>query len=205
MIGGVGQAITNWIWGDDKPAARPARTGGQGASGDTNGVSRQGRLRAAGAGMADAMGANPQGTAIARSARSMVGKTFKPGEEARCADFTSTVVEQAAGPTPKGFFHTVTARDFGKMGAQPVSRQQLRPGDIVAFNNTWRESKDSADHTHVGVYVGNGQFVHRPTNEKDYLPGSKPGEVVQESLDQYLARDRGDRNATLVGGYRMVG
>lgn len=144
----------------------------------------------------------PTGKAIADSAKALVGTTFKPELEARCADFTSTAIEKS-GKTPDGFRHTVRARDFGDMGAQKVQADQLQAGDVVAFNDTWRKSGDIKDHTHVGVYVGDGQFVHRPTNQADYLPGSKPGEVIQESLEAYLKRDRGGRQATLQGGYRF--
>jgi cell wall-associated NlpC family hydrolase len=34
----------------------------------------------------------------------------------------------------------------------PVDRSQLQPGDLVFF--------DALDH--VGIYIGNGQFVHAP-------------------------------------------
>ncbi|MGE0494013.1 MAG: NlpC/P60 family protein [Vulcanimicrobiota bacterium] len=147
------------------------------------------------------LGTPPTGQQIADTALSMVGSQFKPDEEARCADFVSHVIEQS-GTNPEGFEPTVRARDFGQMGAQPIDVENLQPGDIVAFNDTYRNSANPEDHTHVGVYVGDGNFVHRPTNNADYLPGSQPGEVVMESLEQYLARDR-PREASLAGGYRF--
>lgn len=147
------------------------------------------------------LGAPSTGQQIADTALSMVGTQFKPDQDARCADFVSSVIEQS-GTNPDGFEPTVRARDFGQMGAQPIDRDNLQPGDIVAFNDTYRNSANPEDHTHVGIYVGDGNFVHRPTNQADYLPGSKPGEVVMESLDDYLARDR-PRDASLAGGYRF--
>jgi cell wall-associated NlpC family hydrolase len=42
------------------------------------------------------------------------------------------------------------AAQFG-YGA-PVSRDQLQPGDLVFFDGL----------THVGIYIGGGQFVHAP-------------------------------------------
>jgi cell wall-associated NlpC family hydrolase len=37
----------------------------------------------------------------------------------------------------------------------PVSRSALQPGDLVFFQNTYK-----AGLSHVGVYIGNNQFVH---------------------------------------------
>ena len=39
-------------------------------------------------------------------------------------------------------------------GAQ-VSAEDLQPGDVLVFANTYRRGL-----SHVGIYVGNGQFVH---------------------------------------------
>jgi cell wall-associated NlpC family hydrolase len=40
--------------------------------------------------------------------------------------------------------------------ARPVPRRDLRPGDLVFFRLTGREV------SHVGIYAGDGQFVHAP-------------------------------------------
>jgi cell wall-associated NlpC family hydrolase len=49
------------------------------------------------------------------------------------------------------------SRDQARMG-QAVTRQvtALRPGDILAFSS----AGTSGNVTHVGLYVGNGQFIH---------------------------------------------
>ncbi len=60
----------------------------------------------------------------------------------------------------------------------PVSREQLEPGDLVYFNGL----------SHVGIYIGGGQFVHAPHT----------GDVVKISslYDSWYS-------ATWVGGRRL--
>lgn len=40
----------------------------------------------------------------------------------------------------------------------PVTRENLKPGDIVFFHNTNKYTRIN----HVGIYVGNGNFIHAP-------------------------------------------
>ena len=60
-----------------------------------------------------------------------------------------------------------------RMGT-PVSRAQLRPGDLVFFHSPV---------SHVGIYIGNGEIVHAPT----------PGDVVKVSSISYMGLYAGAR------------
>lgn len=89
------------------------------------------------------------------------------------------------GTTPKGFdcsglmqyvFRSLgvsiprVAADQFRAGSS-VSRNDLQPGDAVFFSNTGSRSGI----THVGMYIGNGQFLHAP----------KTGDVVKiANLDE---------------------
>jgi len=46
-----------------------------------------------------------------------------------------------------------SAADLGRL-SRPIDRADLQPGDLVFFNTL------GARHSHVGVYVGDGRFVH---------------------------------------------
>jgi cell wall-associated NlpC family hydrolase len=65
-----------------------------------------------------------------------------------CSGLVSHVFEQALGLRLRG-----TAADLGRL-SRPIEAQALRPGDLVFFNTL------GARHSHVGVYVGDGRFVH---------------------------------------------
>ncbi len=103
---------------------------------------------------------NPQtGNRLADMAGSWQGRHFKPGETRRCADFVSTMLEQS-GTAPPGFRHQMSAAGLRNYGT-PIGggTENLRPGDVVFFGNTYRPGQT----THTGIYLGNGRFAHRPT------------------------------------------
>lgn len=65
-----------------------------------------------------------------------------------CSGLVSHVFQEAIGLRVQG-----SSADLGKK-ARPVAPDQLLPGDLVFFNTL------GARHSHVGVYVGEGRFVH---------------------------------------------
>lgn len=48
-----------------------------------------------------------------------------------------------------------TSREISRVGA-PINTDELSPGDLVFYNT------QNASYSHVGIYVGDGKFVHSP-------------------------------------------
>ena len=66
-----------------------------------------------------------------------------------CSGFTMYVVQNVLG---KNITHDMAVQI--SMGT-PVGRGSLQPGDLIFFQNTFQFGL-----SHVGIYIGNGQFVH---------------------------------------------
>jgi cell wall-associated NlpC family hydrolase len=72
-----------------------------------------------------------------------------------CSGMVSYVFDKAAGLKVSG-----SAADIARRG-RAVADTQLKPGDLVFFN-----TRNHA-YSHVGIYIGDGRFVHAPsTNGK---------------------------------------
>ncbi len=65
-----------------------------------------------------------------------------------CSGLVAHVLREGGGLRVQG-----SAADLGRM-SRPIDRTDLQPGDLVFFNTL------GARHSHVGVYVGDGRFVH---------------------------------------------
>lgn len=65
-----------------------------------------------------------------------------------CSGLVSHVYREAAGLPVKG-----SAADLGQK-SRPVDPTRIQPGDLLFFNTL------GARHSHVGIYVGGGRFVH---------------------------------------------
>ncbi|MEY8875226.1 MAG: C40 family peptidase [Leptothrix sp. (in: b-proteobacteria)] len=78
------------------------------------------------------------------------GNTAETGFD--CSGFTRYVFENSVGLLlPRRAQEQARTNDL-----QLVKAEELKPGDLVFFN-TMRKA-----FSHVGIYVGNGQFVHAP-------------------------------------------
>lgn len=111
------------------------------------------------------VGPEPARMAVVEIAQRMLGTPYRSGGQSPrgfdCSGLASYSYGRAGIALPR-----TSADQFA--AARPVSRGELRPGDLVFFNINGRSV------SHVGIYVGQGRFVH--------APGS--GKVVSlESLD----------------------
>jgi hypothetical protein len=78
----------------------------------------------------------------------------KPETGFDCSQFVKYVFEQAL-----NLSLPPSARSLSKIG-ETIRFEDLQPGDLVFFNT--RKSKFS----HVGIYVGNNEFIHAPRTGK---------------------------------------
>ena len=93
------------------------------------------------------------GTHIAALAESQLGAAYRFGGDSPqgfdCSGLVRYVFEQAGIAVPR------TAQQL-QLAAEPVPADQLQPGDLVFFRIA------SGRVEHVGIYVGDGTFVHAP-------------------------------------------
>ena len=83
-----------------------------------------------------------------------------------CSGFTSYVYKQ--------FGYSLNRTCSGQLdNGTPVSMDELQPGDIVIF----RKGSTSKRATHVGLYIGNNQFIHASTPTK--------GVIINKMSDYY--------------------
>lgn len=117
---------------------------------------------------------NSVGEKVASSAIAWVGKSYKPGQRERCADFVRFVLRQSnvrVGVTRKPWdagkqYHnsSLMARSFfgNDIGVIFTNPNQFRKGDLIGFTNTYGNFRRGAI-THVGIYLGGGKIVDRST------------------------------------------
>jgi cell wall-associated NlpC family hydrolase len=115
------------------------------------------------------------GAVIAREARDYIGTPYRyGGGDPRggfdCSGLVAYVHAQEGITVPR-----TAAAQYA--AARKVDRDDLQPGDLVFF----RLVAGSRDVTHVGIYTGQGRFVHAPQSGRN---------VGEASLDDPFFRER---------------
>jgi cell wall-associated NlpC family hydrolase len=85
-----------------------------------------------------------------------------------CSGLVAHVLREGGGLRVRG-----SAADLGRL-SRPIDRADLLPGDLVFFNTL------GARHSHVGVYVGDGRFVH--------ASNPRTGVRIDEMSNRYYAQ-----------------
>ncbi|MEZ0325543.1 MAG: NlpC/P60 family protein [Fimbriimonas sp.] len=110
---------------------------------------------------------------IMSKAQSLRGVRYRWGGASRsgtdCSGFTTQVFKSNGISLPR------TSGAQSKVG-KPVSRKDLQKGDLVFFKTT-----RSARVSHVGIYIGNGKFIHA---------SSGGGRVMESSLSDGYYNNR---------------
>jgi cell wall-associated NlpC family hydrolase len=109
-----------------------------------------GRASASGSGAKSASRSSGVGLRVTRFARHLLGIPYRyggstPSTGFDCSGFVRFVYSHFGVTLPHS-----TYADFD-LGT-PISRNSLRPGDLVFFDSVG----------HVGLYIGNGRFIHAP-------------------------------------------
>lgn len=123
---------------------------------------------------ASAMGAKARAKldSVVSIARAQLGTRYRLGGESPRAFDCSGLVQYVM--RALDFSLPRTAREQAKVGtAVPADTSQLRAGDLLLFGKKGKV-------THIGIYVGNGQFVHASTKahrvvERPLLRKPAPG------------------------------
>lgn len=97
--------------------------------------------------------ADTDGQRLAHAARALVGRPYRFGgsgpDTFDCSGLVFYIHRQMGLEVPR------TALTQFRVATR-VDRRELRPGDLVFFGD------GSPEITHVGVFVGDGEFVHAP-------------------------------------------
>lgn len=110
------------------------------------------------------------GDGVLTAARSRLGERYRFGASGPnatdCSGFTQSSYRRVGVNLPR------TAREQASIG-KPVSRAELKPGDLVFFHTT------RSGISHVGIYKGNNEFIHASSGK---------GHVTISKLEGYYDR-----------------
>ena len=118
------------------------------------------------------VGTTESGKLVA-AAKQWAGREFMPGQDAMCARFIHSMIKEAGLRDPgvttqplDGMMPTSPDLANGLAGADIGTiikdQNQVQAGDIIFWQNTYGNYPNGTI-THVGIAVGNGKVVDRPT------------------------------------------
>lgn len=93
-------------------------------------------------------------SSLINNAMQLIGVRYRWGEKVQTGFDASSFVKYVLKDN-FGFLFPAKTEDMSKVGLT-ISRDSLKPGDLVFFNTLQREN------SHVGIYVGENKFIHAP-------------------------------------------
>ncbi|MGN1015355.1 MAG: C40 family peptidase, partial [Butyricicoccus sp.] len=109
-------------------------------------------------------GSSVSGSSIVAAAKRMSNCTYKYGAEGPkqydCSSFTQKAYRDCGITIPR-----TSISQYSQ--CTRVSKSNLRAGDLVFFN-----SEDTSSVCHVGIYMGNNQFIHAANSKRDVCTDS---------------------------------
>ena len=119
---------------------------------------------------------NPNMDKALKLLKEQVGKPYVWGAEGPdsfdCSGLTQYIYKHALGKDiPR------VASDQSKFG-QPVSRDNLQPGDLLFF-----DTMNKGKVTHVGMYIGNNEFIHAANSKKGVIKSTLTGHYDQKFVN----------------------
>jgi cell wall-associated NlpC family hydrolase len=115
---------------------------------------------------------NTRNDAIVRGGLAYRGTPYRFGRTGGgafdCSGFTQAVFRKQGINLPR------TAEEQYRLG-KPVDKNNLRAGDVVFFKNTYKQGI-----SHVGIYIGDGQFVHASSGQHSVTVSNLSGSYYQQ-------------------------
>lgn len=109
------------------------------------------------------------GAQVAEYAKKYVGYKYVHGGTTPagfdCCGFTQYIFKQF------GYSIYRVQNDQAKNGV-PIEKSNLQPGDLICFSN----SRGSSFIGHVGIYIGNGKFVHAANSRRGVIISNVDGD-----------------------------
>ena len=107
-----------------------------------------------------------------------------------------------------GFVRAIYSQTVGKMlprradeqahATEKIDRQELKPGDLVFFNTMRRTF------SHVGIYVGDGKFIHAPRTGASVRVESMQTSYWARRFDGARRVEGADASATTAAAYSAM-
>lgn len=122
------------------------------------------------------------GSDVVSYARSLLGTPYHFGGDTPRTGFDCSGFVRHVYYHTQGIALPHNAKGISQNG-RPIRASELRPGDLVFYNTLGRS------YSHVGIYIGNGRFIHSPHSGKSV-------EIVDMSLDYWRGRYNGARRVS---------